>query len=173
MGGHRRLLDLGGGSGAFVTAVAARWPDLELRVFDLPPVAEQARARFERDGLAPRAQAVGGDLFRDALPTGADLMSLVRIVHDHDDGPAQAILNAARRALEPNGTLILAEPMSDTRGAEPMGEAYFGFYLLAMGSGRPRTSGELTAMLHQAGFGKVREVATRRPMQTRLLVARA
>ena len=173
MGRHRRLLDLGGGSGAFLAAVAARWPALELRLFDLPPVAEQARARFERDGLAPRAQAIGGDLFRDALPTGADLISLVRVIHDHDDAPAQAILNAARRALPADGTLILTEPMSGTAGAEPIGEAYFGFYLMAMGSGRPRTSAELTAMLHQAGFGAVREVATRRPLLTRMLVARA
>lgn len=173
MQGHRRLLDLGGGNGAFLAAVAASWPHLELRLFDLPSVAEQARTRFERDGLAPRAQAIGGDLFHDALPKGADLISLVRVIHDHDDAPAQSILNAARRALPPGGTLILAEPMSGTAGAEPIGEAYFGFYLLAMGSGRPRTSAELTAMLRQAGFGSVREVPTRRPLLTRLLVARA
>ena len=100
---HRRLLDLGGGNGTFLSAVAARWPHLELRLFDLPSVAEQARLRFERDGLAPRAQAIGGDLFRDALPTGADLISLVRVIHDHDDAPAQAILNAACRALPLGG----------------------------------------------------------------------
>ena len=61
--------------------------------------------------------------------------------------------------------------MSDAPGAEPTGEAYFGFYLLVMGSGRPRTCAELTAMLKRAGFGRVREVATRRPIMTRLLVA--
>ncbi len=170
--GHRCLLDLGGGNGTFLVTAAARWPHLNLRLFDLPSVAEQARARFAQAGLTARAQAIGGDLFRDPLPTDADLISLVRVIHDHDDAPAQAILTAARRALPPDGALILAEPMSDTPGAEPIGEAYFGFYLLAMGSGRPRTCAELTAMLKRAGFSRVREVATRRPMMTRLLVAR-
>jgi demethylspheroidene O-methyltransferase len=121
--------------------------------------------------LTTRAQVIGGDLVGDPLPTGADLISLVRVVHDHDDARAQAILSAARRALPPDGALILAESMSDTPGAEPTGEASFGFYLLAMGSGRPRTCAELTAMLKRAGFGRVREVATRRPIMTRLLVA--
>jgi demethylspheroidene O-methyltransferase len=153
---HRRLLDLGGGNGTFLAAVAARWPHLDLRLFDLPAVVEQARERLAREGLATRAQAIGGDLFRDTLPPGADLITLVRVVHDHDDGP-----------------LLLAEPMAGTPGAEPIGEAYFGFYLWAMGSGRPRTSKELTAMLHQAGFTTVREVSTRRPLLMRLLVARA
>jgi demethylspheroidene O-methyltransferase len=168
---HRRLLDLGGGNGTFLSAVGARWPHLELHLFDLPPVAEQARRRFECEGLAPRAEAIGGDLFRDPLPEGADICSLVRVVHDHDDGPALSILRAARQALPPGGTLLLAEPMSDTPSAEPIGDAYFGFYLWAMGSGRPRTAQELDAMLRDAGFNRVKEMPTRRPLLTRLLIA--
>ncbi|AUB85359.1 methyltransferase [Candidatus Thiodictyon syntrophicum] len=170
---HRRLLDLGGGNGTFLAAVAARWPHLDLRLFDLPAVVEQARERLAREGLAARTQAIGGDLFRDTLPSGADLITLVRVVHDHDDGPVMGLLRAARQALPDDGTLLLAEPMAGTPGAEPIGEAYFGFYLWAMGSGRPRTCQELTAMLHQAGFSSVREVSTRRPLLMRLLVARA
>jgi demethylspheroidene O-methyltransferase len=173
MGVSQRLLDIGGGNGAFLSAAGARWPDLKLALFDLPPVAEQARARFEREGLADRAEAVGGDLFADPLPRGADCCSLIRVVHDHDDGPALAILKAARAALEPGGALILAEPMSGTPGAEPIGEAYFGFYLLAMGSGRPRTPGELIAMLDAAGFSGAGLRPTRRPLLTRLIVAKA
>jgi demethylspheroidene O-methyltransferase len=107
------------------------------------------------------------------LPTGADCCSLVRVIHDHDDGPALEILRAVRRALPPGGVLLLAEPMSDTPGAEPIGEAYFGFYLLAMGSGRPRTPDELMGMLKTAGFSDARLQRTRRPILTRLIVARA
>jgi demethylspheroidene O-methyltransferase len=62
--------------------------------------------------------------------------------------------------------------MSGTPGAEPSGDAYFGFYLLAMGSGRPRTAAELGGLLRAAGFGRVRSVPTRNPLVARLLVAR-
>jgi ABC-type spermidine/putrescine transport system permease subunit II/SAM-dependent methyltransferase len=167
---HRRLLDIGGGEGAFAIAALRRHPQLRLTLFDLPPVAARARARFAAEGLAERAEAVGGS-FHAGLPPGADAVSLVRVVHDHDDAPALALLRAAHAALAPGGTLLLAEPMAGTPGAEPVGDAYFGFYLLAMGSGRPRTAAELAGMLTRASFSAVREVPTRRPMLTRLLIA--
>lgn len=168
---HRCLLDVGGGDGTFLVAAAKRWPHLRVILFDLPAVAERARARFEREGLADRAVAIGGDVLRDALPAGADIVSLVRVLHDHDDSAAQAIVEAAAAALPERGTLLVAEPMSGTPGAEPVGDAYFGFYLLAMGSGRPRTPRELQQMALAAGFKQVRLMPTRRPILTRLLVA--
>lgn len=171
LGRHRCLLDVGGGEGAFVEAAARKTPGLALRLFDLPPVAARARARLLRVGLADRATVIGGDVFRDPLPPGADLVSLVRVLHDHDDAQALGILQAVRRALPPGGVLLIAEPMAGTAGAEPMGDAYFGFYLLAMGQGRPRTSDQLGALLHEAGFARGRRAKTRRPMLTRLMVA--
>ena len=170
--GHRCLLDVGGGEGAFLAAAARRAPSLRLVLFDLPAVAERARARFADADLAGRATAVGGDFFSDALPSGADLISLVRVVHDHDDAQALALLRAVRRALPEDGVVLVAEPMSGTAGAEPIGDAYFGFYLLAMGSGRTRRPEELEALLRAAGFDDVRLRPTRMPLQTRLLVAR-
>ncbi len=169
---HRCLLDIGGGDGSFLRAAAARAPRLELRLFDLPAVAAQAETRFAAAGLAGRTNIVGGDFSRDALPTGADVASLVRVIHDHDDATALKILRAARAALPTGGTLLLAEPMAGTHGAEPMGDAYFGLYLLAMGRGRPRTPAALTALLREAGFARVRQVATHTPLLTGLLVAR-
>jgi demethylspheroidene O-methyltransferase len=169
---HRCLLDVGGGDGRFIETAAQRVPSLRLMLFDLPAVAAAATARFERAGIAGRALAVGGSFFDDPLPTGADIAVLVRVIHDHDDAAALAILRAVGAALPPGGTLLLAEPMADTPGAEAMGAAYFGLYLLAMGRGRPRSAPELTRMLEQAGFESVRPLSTRQPLQTRLLIAR-
>lgn len=169
---HRCLLDVGGGDGRFLATVAQRVPDLRLMLFDLPAVAERARARFAAAGIGARASATGGSFLTDALPRGADIASLVRVVHDHDDAAAMTILRAVRAALPPGGTLLLAEPMAGTKGAEAMGDAYFGFYLLAMGRGRPRSAAVLTAMLAAAGFERIRRLPTHLPLQTQLLVAR-
>jgi demethylspheroidene O-methyltransferase len=171
VGRHRRLLDVGGGDGSFLAAVARRHPALELVLFDLPAVADQARQRFARESIADRATATGGSFLHDPLPGAADLVTLVRVIHDHDDAEALAILERVHSALVPGGSLLLAEPMAGTPGAEPVG-AYFGFYLLAMGSGRPRTASELTALLHEAGFVRVRQLSTRMPLQSGALVAR-
>ncbi|MEO8936385.1 MAG: methyltransferase [Burkholderiaceae bacterium] len=167
---HRCLLDVGGGEGAFALAVARRHPHLAVKVFDLPAVAARARARLDREGHA-RIETFGGDFARDPLPVGADIVTLVRVVHDHDDDRALAILEAVHAALSTGGVLLLAEPMSGTRGAEPMGDAYFGMYLLAMGSGRARTPDELAAMLSRAGFARSRLISTALPLQARVIVA--
>jgi demethylspheroidene O-methyltransferase len=169
--GHQCLLDVGGGNGAFLSAVAGRTQQLRLMLFDLPAVAEQARARFEDENLARRATVFAGDMRRDPLPQGADIISLVRIVHDHDDDAALAILRNLRKALPAHGKLLIAEPMSATRGAQPIGDAYFGFYLMAMGSGRPRSPDEHRELLRQAGFDRVRLLRTHMPLLTRLLIA--
>ncbi len=167
---HRELLDIGGGHGAFVAAVAARHPALGLAVFDLPPVAAHARTVLAERGLS-RVAVHGGSFRDDPLPVGADVISLVRILHDHDDRVVAALLASIHAALPPGGTLLIAEPMAATPGAEAMGDAYFGLYLWAMGSGRPRTAAAYRAMLATAGFGRVREVRTALPMVTRLLIA--
>ncbi|GCL65374.1 methyltransferase [Pseudaquabacterium pictum] len=169
---HQCLLDVGGGEGVFVAAAAQRWPHLKLMVFDLPEVARRAQGRLAALGLSDRATAVGGDFTTDALPAGADVISLVRVVHDHDDHRVMALLHAARRALPPHGVLLLAEPMAGTAGAQAMGDAYFGLYLWAMGSGRPRTIAQLGAMLQAAGFSAPRHLRNAMPLQTQVLVAR-
>jgi demethylspheroidene O-methyltransferase len=168
---HHCLLDVGGGDGRFLATVADRVPALRLMLFELPAVAERARTRFDAARIGGRASVFDGDFLTDALPTGADIASLVRVIHDHHDANAMTILRAVHAALPPGGTLLLAEPMSCTPGAEAMGDGYFGFYLLAMGRGRPRRANELIQMLNAAGFDAVRRVATRMPLQTQLLVA--
>jgi demethylspheroidene O-methyltransferase len=168
---HRCLLDVGGGDGSFLIEAAKRYDHLQLILFDLPPVALRAERRFAALGLQHRARIHPGNFMTDPLPEGSDVVSLVRVVHDHDDDAAMELLRATHRALPPKGVLLVAEPMMGTPGAEPVADAYFGFYLLAMGRGRPRTPETLQQMLHAAGFARTHLVRTRQPLQSRLLVA--
>jgi len=168
---HRCLLDVGGGEGGFLAAAALRHPNLRLMLFDLPAVAQRAAQRFESAGLAGRSTTFGGDFLCDALPRGADVISLVRVVHDQDDAGMQRLLAAAFDALPPGGTLLLGEPLAATRGSQAMGDAYFGMYLLAMGRGRPRSAAALAQALRHAGFTSVRQLRTRMPLQAGLLAA--
>ncbi|WP_375398623.1 methyltransferase [uncultured Sphingomonas sp.] len=168
---HRRLLDVGGGEGAFLTAIAERCPGLVLGLFDLPAVAERARTRFDSAGLAGRTTVFGGDFLQGPLPPGYDVITLIRVLHDHDDAPAMTLLRHIHGALPPGGRLVIAEPMARTRGAEPAGDAYFGFYLLAMGSGRPRSAEEIAAMLRAAGFSDTRKLRTGMPLTAGAIVA--
>jgi len=170
---HRLLLEVGGGEGAFIERAAQRVPQLRFALFDLPAVAERARTRLARGPAGARTDVVAGDFFVDPLPRGADLATLIRVVHDHDDHAALALLRKVREAMAPGGALLLAEPMSDTPGARAMGDAYFGIYLFAMGQGRPRSRQELARLLHEAGYKAIRPLATHLPLQVGLLCVRA
>jgi demethylspheroidene O-methyltransferase len=170
---HHCLLDVGGGEGAFLSLVGQRHANLQLRLFDLPAVAARARSRLEQAGLGDRSRCDGGNFHADALPQGADVLSLVRVLLDHDDASVQQLLIRARAALKPGGVLLIAEAMAGAPGAETVGDAYFAFYLMAMGKGRARRPSELHAMLKTAGFRKSKELPTRFPIQTGLIVAHA
>ena len=169
---HRRLMDLGGGEGGFLEAAGASAPGLELALFDLPAVSARARARLGRAGLLGRTTILEGDFLSEPIPQGADLITLVRILHDHDDAGVATLLRATRAALPADGALLIGEPMSGGARPERVGDVYFAFYLLAMGRGRARSAEELTAMLKAAGFSRVRRLRTRTPALLRALVAR-
>ena len=169
---HRCVLDVGGGQGTFVSRLAGHAPHLKLKLFDLPQVAQLAQDNFARKSLSDRAEAFGGDFLCDALPGGADLITLVRVAHDHPDAHVNTILRAIYAALPQGGTLLLTEPMAQANDESPLGDAYFHFYLLAMGSGRLRTVKELGDMILAAGFSSVEVLANAMPLQTRILVGK-
>lgn len=172
-GRHRRILDVGGGEGAFALALADHAPQAQITVFDLPAVAARAAARFADSPHAARLEAVGGDFRADPLPGGADLITLVRVLHDHEDERVMALLRAARAAIAPGGRIAVIEPMADAGGAKPVGDAYFGFYLMAMGSGRARRPSEIVALLQQAGFRAARRRRARMPLIASVVEAQA
>ena len=116
--------------------------------------------------------AIGGSFLANRLPEGADIVSLVRVIHDHDDAVIMTLLRAVHLALSPDGTLLIAEPTSGVRGAEPIGDAYFAFYLLAMGSGRPRTFVRLRDMLTEAGFIDIALRPVAMPMLASVITAK-
>jgi len=158
--GARRLVDVGGGDGAFLEAVAVRYPDLELTLFDLPGVVVGASSQFTR---------VSGDIFNDPIPT-ADCVTLVRILHDHDDAAVDTILCGVHSALDLGGRVVVAEPMAGREQYPPVAAGYFGLYLWTMGHGRLRSPEELSSALRKAGFSRIRRVPCRRPLLASVLI---
>ena len=167
---HRQVLDIGGGKGGWVLALAQKEPSLKLHLMDLPPVAALAAERMQHAGVSDRVTVHGGSFISHALPSGADLVTLVRVAHDHPDAVVKALLGKIYQMLPSGGRLLLAEPMAQPSGEQPAGDAYFHFYLLAMGSGRLRSSDELRSLMLEAGFDSVEPVSNPMPLHTRLLL---
>ena len=166
-GQHRRMLDIGGGSGAFTRAIRAAAPRLDNAIFDLAPVIAGAAATFADDaGVTLHA----GSFKQDPLPAGYDLITTVRILHDHDDAVVADLLANIHQALPIGGRLLIIEPMADATAARRMGHAYFGLYLWAMGSGEPRSARRYQAMLKAAGFSRAHLLPTPLPLVASVLV---
>ena len=167
---HRHVVDVGGGSGAFAVRIATAHPGIAITVFDLPDVVPLALTRFEEQRLA-NARAIGGSFHNDELPSNGDLYTLVRVLYDHDDVPALALLRSLHDTMPDGATLLIAEPMAGLPGAEPVG-TYFELYLAAMRSGRCRTPDRIRAMLADVGFERTGTVRVAAPVFTGIVTAR-
>lgn len=167
--GAARLMDVGGGTGAFLQAVGAAYPALSLTLFDLPAVVPAAQERFAKAAMSGRTTIVPGSFRDDPLPQGADIISLVRVLYDHADGTVLALLRAVHDALPPGGRVLISEPMTGGHRPQRAGDAYFALYCMAMRTGRARSKDEITALLQQAGFVQIRHMASARPFVTSVL----
>ncbi|MDZ7904450.1 MAG: methyltransferase [Cypionkella sp.] len=153
--GVQRLLDVGGGTGAFLAAVGAAHPQMQLSLMDLPSVLGAAGARLTSAGMAARVSLHPGSFRDGALPQGADAISLVRVLYDHDDSTVARLLQACFDALPQGGRLIISEPMSGGVAPDRATDVYFAVYTLAMQTGRTRSAAEISQLLAAAGFTSV------------------
>ena len=164
--GAHRVMDVGGGTGAFLTAVGEAYPELELTLFDLPAVTPEAEDRFAVAGLRNRTEVISGSFRDDPLPRGADVITLIRVLYDHADETVVDLLAAAFEALPPGGRIVISEPMTGGRVPERAGDAYFALYCMAMRTGRARSAQEIGALLEAAGFENIKATRPNRPFIT-------
>lgn len=168
--GAQSLMDVGGGSGAFLAAVGRAYPALQLTLFDLPAVVAGAEARLAPFGA--RVKIVGGSFRDDPLPRGVDVISLVRVLYDHSDATVDQLLRQVHAALPPGGRLVVSEPMSGGARPDPATDVYFAIYTLAMQTGRTRSAADIAARLQSAGFDTVEIKGALRPYVTSVVTAK-
>lgn len=164
--GITRLMDVGGGTGAFLAAVGRAHPQIARVLFDLPAVVAGAEAR-----LGAGVTVIPGSFRDESLPQGADAISLIRVLYDHADTTVAGLLAAVHAALPPGGRLIISEPMSGGDQPDPATDVYFAIYTLAMRTGRTRSAAEIAGLCRLAGFDAVRAHPGRRPFITSAVTA--
>jgi hypothetical protein len=154
----RRIVDVGGGHGALLAAILEANPLTRGVLQDLPSVVAGASAP-RREGIADRCEIVGSDFF-EGVPAGGDAYLLKGIIHDWDDEAAVGILRNCRRAIRPDGTLLLVDTVL-TGSDDPAG-ALMDLLMMVMTGGRERTEREFRSLLQEAGFSLTRIISTGR-----------
>ncbi|MFI6094275.1 methyltransferase [Lentzea sp. NPDC051213] len=126
------VVDVGGGHGSLLAAVLAAHPAMRGHVVDLEATAAGARALFDAQGLADRAEVTAGSFF-DPLPTGGDAYLLFDILHDWDDEQAHRILARCVEAAPPDGRILVVESIGGIGD-----ETWFDLVMLVHFGGRDR-----------------------------------
>lgn len=150
----RKVVDVGGGSGALLIGILKAVPALRGIVFDLPHGTERARRSIADAGLESRLEAVGGDFFKE-VPAGADTYLIKHVIHDWDDEHALDILRNCRRAMNPQSKLVIVEgiyPERIVQSLECRGAAANDVNMLVSTGGRQRSESEFRALYEDAGF---------------------
>jgi SAM-dependent methyltransferase len=155
--GVSRLLDVGGGSGAFSMAFCERAPDLRATVLDLPPVIEVARSYRAEADMAGRIDLIAGDAARTTWPDGQDVVLMSYLLSAlSDKGPESEIdgvLAKAHACLNPGGLLIIHDFMLDDAGPGPTwATLWFLQYLAYQPDATSFSAADLGARLRRAGF---------------------
>ena len=160
--GCRTIVDVGGGTGAFLGAILRAAPDARGIVFDRPHVAAAAREVLARASIAGRCDVVGGD-FLEAVPSGGDVYVLSWIVHDWDDDRSIAILGNCRRAMSRDARLLLIEQVVPAGNQPSLSKLYDIHMLVHYGGGRERTQEEYRRLLAAADLRLTRIIPTEVP----------
>jgi predicted O-methyltransferase YrrM len=149
----RRLVDVGGASGAYAIMFASTWPELHVTVFDLPEVVAMARDRIAASGLDNRITTVAGDYHLDEVGEGYDVVFLSDVLHQEDPRGAEDVLGKCYRALRPGGTIVVQGMFLNEDRVSPRWPVMHSLILLLVyGGGRAYSRGETVQLLERAGF---------------------
>lgn len=153
LGGRTRMMDLGGGSGAYSINAVKAFDGLEAVVFDLPPVTVVTQEYLELNGVTDRVSTQGGDFINDALPEGCDVAVMASNLPIYNAENIAKVVRKAFDALVPGGEMHLVGETLNPDGVGPIDAALWGMAEINYGSGgRAHSVTECIGYFEAAGF---------------------
>ena len=156
LSGRRRMLDLGGGSGAYCINAVLAFEGLEAIVFDLPGVTQVAREFIAENEVSDRVTTVAGDFTSDPLPEGCDVVVMASNLPMYNETVIAAVVRRAYEALVPGGEMHLVGEMLNADGVGPTDAALWGLQeVLRNSEGKAHTVTQVEGYFSAAGFGSL------------------
>jgi SAM-dependent methyltransferase len=156
LSGRKRLLDIGGGSGAYSIVAVQHNPELSAVVFDIPPVAVVTAEFIAQHGVSDRVSTCAGDFTSDDFPSGIDVALMASNLPMYNREIIAAVIQKAYDALLPGGEMHLIGEMLDDDRSGPADAALWGLMeALSNSTGIAHTRAECVGYLERAGFDDV------------------
>jgi O-methyltransferase domain/Dimerisation domain len=154
--GVRRLVDVGGGQGHFLRELLLGCPELSAVLVDFPDVVAAADT-WRTGDLAQRCEIVAGDC-TEWVPEGGDLYLLKGVLVDTSDADALKILRNCRRAIRPDGRLLVLDTIYSPKSRSQ--EVLLDILMMSLIEGCDRSESEYRSLLQEAGFEWTRTIET-------------
>jgi 3-hydroxy-5-methyl-1-naphthoate 3-O-methyltransferase len=152
LGGRRRLLDIGGGSGIYACSLVAHHAGLRAIVFEQSPVDRIARQCIEERGFSDRVDVSVGDMFQHALPADCDVHLFSNVLHDWGIAEVKKLLEISRRALARGGLLVIHDAFINADKTGPLPVAEYSALLMHSTQGKCYSVREYAELLRETGF---------------------
>jgi O-methyltransferase domain/Dimerisation domain len=160
---HCRILDLGGGTGSFLTALLHQYRGLEATLYDLPAVAALAHQRFAGSPLAARLRIVEGDFFTDPLPEDHDVILLANVFHNFLPERNRALLRRLGTSAPAAARLLLVDFWTDPTHTQPLTAALMAGAFLLTSQGDVYSAEEVRDWRQATGWRTVEHKALAGP----------
>lgn len=157
--GIRKLVDVGGGHGSFISAILNAYPTMQGTLFDQPYVIEGAKDLLETEGVTDRCERIPGN-FYESVPSGGDAYSLKHVLHGEDDDQAIAVLKNCHSAMEENGKLLVVERVVGSDKDAFLAKFLDLNMMMLVTGGCQRTAAEYQRIIEAAGFKMIKIVPT-------------
>ena len=156
LSGVNRLLDVGGGSGAYAMAFVRARRGVSAVVFDLPAVVPLTRGYVQEEGLAAQVTVETGDYLKDPLGAGYDLVFMSAVIHSNSLDENRLLVGKAAQALNPGGRLVVQDfLMNEDRSGPPQAALFALNMLVCTQAGDTYTESEVRAWMTDAGFADI------------------
>jgi ubiquinone/menaquinone biosynthesis C-methylase UbiE/predicted transcriptional regulator len=157
--GIHRMLDMGGGPGAYAMAFCDKSHGLRAAIYDLPYALEVAKEMVAHRGLSDRIDLIPGDFLQDPVPNSFDLVLVSHVLHSYGEKDCRTILEKAVGALNPGGKLIVHDFLMEPNRIYPPWAAIFSINMLVnTPEGRSYTADEILGWMTEAGVNSIQKI---------------
>lgn len=171
-GRHRRVLDVGGGTGSWLSAIVRSHPGLQATLFELPAAAALARQHLASDPTTRQVEVVAGDFFTDTLPEGHDVVLIANVMHLLSPEHNLELLRRTREAVPEGARLLLVDFWTDPTHTQPLFAALMaGEFLVITGEGDVYSPVDVGGWLGESGWRLVEQQPVAGPIS--VIVAEA
>jgi len=155
----KKILDIGGGSGAFSFEFLKRCNGANAVIFDLPTVVPITRKYIDQSGLGNSVVTVTGDYLVDQFGVGFDMIYISAVIHINSPDENLDILRKSAAALNPGGQVVIMDHIMSEDRTEPRDGAIFAINMLAgTKHGDVYTEGEIKSWMTDAGLKKIKRI---------------